>query len=125
MRMNLNLWCFSRDNLIIKTYSKKLSEHVAGFDYRDKILIVRIISSVSVVGARIVIAGASSTSFFSLTAGIIKTVLSIARNKKRKQDKILMLAKSKLNSIETLASQALIDMKISHEEFITTLQEKK
>ena len=35
-----------------------------------------------------------------------------------------MLAKSKLNSIETLASQAIIDMKISHE-FITTLQEKK
>ena len=60
----------------------------------------------------------------SLTAGIIKKVPSIARNKKRKQDKILMLAKSKLNSIETLASQALIDMKISHE-FITTLQEKK
>ena len=35
-----------------------------------------------------------------------------------------MLAKSKLNSIETLISQALIDMDISHEEFITTLKEK-
>ena len=35
-----------------------------------------------------------------------------------------MLAKSKLNSIETLIHQALIDMKISHEEFITTLKEK-
>ena len=35
-----------------------------------------------------------------------------------------MLAKSKLNSIETLVSQALIDMEISHEEFITTLKEK-
>ena len=35
-----------------------------------------------------------------------------------------MLAKSKLNSIETLVSQALIDMKISHEEFITILKEK-
>ena len=35
-----------------------------------------------------------------------------------------MLAKSKLNSIETLISQALIDMKISHEEFITILNEK-
>ena len=35
-----------------------------------------------------------------------------------------MLAKSKLNSIDTLISQALIDMDISHEEFITVLKEK-
>ena len=35
-----------------------------------------------------------------------------------------MLAKSKLNSIETLISQALIDMDISHKEFITILSEK-
>ena len=39
-------------------------------------------------------------------------------------DKILMLAKSKLNSIETLVFQALIDMEISREEFITVLNEK-
>ena len=35
-----------------------------------------------------------------------------------------MLAKSKLNSVETLVSQALIDMEIGHEEFITILKEK-
>ena len=35
-----------------------------------------------------------------------------------------MLAKSKLSSIKTLISQALIDMDISHEEFITILKEK-
>ena len=35
-----------------------------------------------------------------------------------------MLAKSKLNSIKTLVSQALIDMEISHEELITILKEK-
>ena len=35
-----------------------------------------------------------------------------------------MLAKSKLNSIETLVSQALIDMEISHEEFIAIFKEK-
>ena len=35
-----------------------------------------------------------------------------------------MFAKSKLNSIETLISQALIDMEISHEEFITILKDK-
>ena len=35
-----------------------------------------------------------------------------------------MLAKSKLNSIETLVSQALIDMEISHREYDMTLKEK-
>ena len=35
-----------------------------------------------------------------------------------------MLAKSKLNSIETLMSQALIDLDISHEEFIRFLKKK-
>ena len=35
-----------------------------------------------------------------------------------------MLVKSKLNNIETLISQTLIDMDISREEFITTLKEK-
>ena len=35
-----------------------------------------------------------------------------------------MLAKSKLNSIETLISQALTDMEISHEEFVSIFKEK-
>ena len=35
-----------------------------------------------------------------------------------------MLAKSKYNSVETLISQALTDMDISHKEFITILEEK-
>ena len=47
------------------------------------------------------------------------------RNKKKKHDKILVLAKSKLNSIEGLVSKALIDMEISYEEFITVLEEKE
>ena len=35
-----------------------------------------------------------------------------------------MLAKSKLNSIETLISQALNDIEVSHEEFVTILKDK-
>ena len=35
-----------------------------------------------------------------------------------------MLAKSKLNSVESLISRGLSDMEISHEEFITILKEK-
>ena len=53
-----------------------------------------------------------------MATGIIKKLLSTTRNKKKKHDQILMLAKSKLNSIETLVSQALIDMGIGHEEFM-------
>ena len=48
----------------------------------------------------------------------------MTRNKKKKHDKVLMLAKSKLNGNEKLIFQALIDMEISHEEFITILKEK-
>ena len=70
-------------------------------------------------------ASASFTLMFSLTTGIIKKLLSITRNEKKKHDKILMLAKSKLDSIETLVSQALIDMEISHEEFNAIIREKK
>ena len=62
---------------------------------------------------------------FSLTTGIIKNLLSITRNKKKKQDKILMLAKSKLDSIEPLISQALIYMEISHEKFNAIIREKQ
>ena len=57
--------------------------------------------------------------------GIVKKVLNITRNKKKNHDKILMLAKSKLDSIKTLISQILIDMEISHEEFTTILKEKE
>ena len=112
--------------------SKKLSKYVTAFDYIDKVLIalsatsggVSIISFTSVVGAPVGIASASFTLIFSLTTGIVKKLLNITRNKKKKHDKILMLAKSKLNIIETLISQALIDMEISHEEFIAIFKEK-
>ena len=56
--------------------------------------------------------------------GIIKKLLSTTIKKKKKHDQILMLAKSKYNSIEALISQALNDINISHEEFITILEEK-
>ena len=85
---------------------------------------VSIISFTSIVGAPVGIASASLTLIFSPTTEIVKKLLNITRNKKKKHDKILMLAKSKLNSVETLISQALIDMEISHEEFVTILNEK-
>ena len=112
---------------------KKLSKYVTAFDYIDKSLIVLIVRSggvsiivfKSVVGAPVGIASASFTLIFSLTAGKTKKLLSITRKKKKKKhDKILILAKSKLDSIEVLTSQALINMERSHIEFITILKEK-
>ena len=50
---------------------------------------------------------------FSLTTGIIKKLLQITRDEKKKSNKIVMLTRSRLNSIETLTSKALIDYKIS------------
>ena len=115
-----------------KSYSKKLSKYITAFDYLEKIINVlsattggvSIISFTSIFGAPVGIASASFTLIITLTTGILKKLLNIARNKKKKHDKILMLAKTKLNSIETLISQALIDMVISHEEFITILNKK-
>ena len=115
-----------------KSCSKKLSKYVAAFDYIDKILIVlsattggvSICSFWSVVGALAGIASAIFTLFFSLRTGIVKKLLSTTRNKNKKHDKFFMLAKSKLNSIETLISQTLIVMEISHEEFVTILKKK-
>ena len=116
-----------------KLFNKKLSKYVTAFDYIDKILIVltatfgrvSIISFTSVVGAPVGIASASFTFIFSLTTGIIKKLLSITRNKKKKHDKVLMLATSKLDSIETLVSPALVGVEISHEEFNAIIRERK
>ena len=115
-----------------KSCSKKLNKYVTVFDYIDKVLIVlsattggvSIISFTSVVGAPDGITSAIFALIFALTIGIIKKLLGTTRNKKRKHNKTFMLAKIKLNSIETLISQALNDIEISQEEFVTILKEK-
>ena len=53
----------------------------------------------------------------AITAAI-KKYKSIIKKKKKKHDKIVFLAKSKLNRIEILISKALIDSVISHDEFV-------
>ena len=106
----------------INQRKSRSKNYVTTFHYIDKTLIVlsaissgvSIISLTSIAGAPVRIASANLTLFFSLTTGKVKKLLNITRNKKKKHDKILILAKSKLTSIETLISQALIDMDISH-----------
>ena len=125
--------CFVNDINQQKVYSKKLSKYVTIFDYIEKILIVlsaatsgvSIISFTSTtIGESVGIVSASFTLIFSLTTGIIKKLVNMTINKKKKHDQLLMLAESKFDSIETLISQALGDLDISHEEFIMILKEK-
>ena len=55
---------------------------------------------------------------------MVKTLLNITRKKKKKHNKIIALARSKLNIIQNLISQALIDFEITHEEFSKIIYEK-
>ena len=81
--------CFNSKISQRKLCTKKLSKYVTTFDYIDKVFSatsdgVSITSFTSIVGAPVGIANASFTLIFSLTTGIIKKLLSIARNKKKK-----------------------------------------
>ena len=102
-----------------KSCSEKLNKYVTIFDYTGKSLIIL---SATTGGISII----SFTSIIGVPAGIasVSHLLSTTRKKKKKDDQILMPAKSKFNSLETLISQALNDMNISHEEFIAILKEK-
>ena len=113
---------------IIKTNSK----YIVAFDYADKRFItlsasfgtLSIASYATVVGIPGGIVGASLTLIFIITTGVVKTLLNITRKKKKKHNKIIALARSKLNIIENLISQALIDFEITHEEFSKIIYEK-
>ena len=94
-----------------KSCSKKLSKYVTSFDYININKILTVLSATS--------------SGVCITTGIIKKLLSIKRDKKKSHDKILMLAKSKLDSIETLVFQALIDMEVSMKNLLRLLGRNK
>ena len=113
--------------------SKNLSKYIASLNYFDKSLNVlsilsgsiSIASFATVIGAPAGIIGASCGLTFSITSGFIKKFLKTIRNKKKKHNKIVMLARSKLNSIESKISEALINNEISHEDFMTILNKEK
>ena len=115
-----------------KAIVKKISKYIVVFDVADKILItlsalfgaLSIASHATVVGIPAGIAGASLTLIFTVSTGIVKKLFGVVRKNKKKHNKILSLAKRKLNIIETLLSQALSDLAISHEEFELVINEK-
>ena len=62
---------------------------------------------------------------FSISTGIIKKLLKATINKKKNHNKIAMLARIKLNSIESKISEALINNEISHQDFMTIINQEK
>ena len=68
---------------------------------------------------------ASCSLAFPINTGFVKKFLKRTINKKKKPNKIAMLARAKLNSIESKISEALINNEISHEVFMTILNEEK
>ena len=110
--------------------SKILSKYIASFDYFEKSLIILSITtgSISIASFATIIgasASASSSLAFSISSEIVNKLLKRTRNKKKKYNKTVMLARSKLNSIESKISEALINNEISHEDFMTIINEEK
>ena len=77
-----------------------------------------------VVGIPVGITDSSLTLIFTIGTGVNKSLLQVTKKRKKKHNKIVTLAKSKLNTIETLLSSALNDSTISHEEFTNIIAEK-
>ena len=113
--------------------SKRLSKYIASFDYFDKSFIVLSATSGSIsialfaaiTGTPVGIASASLSLTFSLSTGLVKKLLKTTRNKKQQHNKIVMLARIKLNSIEGKISVALMNNRISHEDFMITINEER
>ena len=114
-----------------KDMIKKLNKYLVSFDYLDKIFIalsasfgtLSIASYASVVGTPAGIAGSSLTLIFTIGTGISKSLLNVTKKRKKKHNKIIALAKNKLNTIDELLSSALNDSEIRHEEFTNIINE--
>ena len=114
-----------------KDIIKKLNKYLVSFDYLGKIFIalsasfgtLSIASYASVVGTPAGIVASSLTLIFTIGTGISKSLLNVTKKRKKKHNKIIVLAKNKLNMIDTLLSSALNDSEISHEEFTNIINE--
>ena len=106
-----------------------MSKRLASFDYIDNSLIVLSVATGSisiasfgtVIGAPLGTISESCSLAFSVTRGFVKKFLKTTGNKKKKHNKIVMLTRSKLNSIKSKISEALINNEINHEDFMTII----
>ena len=113
--------------------SKRLSKYIASFDQFDKSLIVlsvttgsnSVASFATVTEVPVGMVSAGFSLACSVPTEIVKKLFKTTRNKKKKHNKAVMLARSKLNSVESKISEALINNDISHEDFMTIINEEK
>ena len=109
---------------------KTLSKYT--FEYLDQSLIIFSVATRSIsiasfstaIGAPVGIMSAICSLAFSITIGCVKTLLKTIGDQKKKHKKIVMWARSKLNSIEGKISEAFINNEISHEGFMAILNEE-
>ena len=117
---------FVAENKERELMSKRTSKYISSFDYFDKSSVktrtISIASFATIIGAlaRVV----SFSLACSITTGIVKMLLKTTTNKK-KHNKIHMLARKRLNSIESKIPEALINNEISQEDFMTIINEEK
>ena len=110
--------------------SKRLNKYIVSFDYFDNSIIVlsatsgtiSIASFALIIGIPVGMASASLSLTFSLCAGLVKKLLKTTRNKKKKHNKIVMLARTKLNSKESKLAEELMS---NHEDFMKIINEKR
>ena len=92
-----------------KDIIKKLNKYLVSFDYLDKIFItlsasfgtLSIASQATVISIPAGITGASLTLVFTIGTRISKSLLKVTKKRKKNHNKIIALAKSKLNTIDT------------------------
>ena len=116
----------------IELMSKRL-KYIAFLYYFDKSLVVLSVTSGSisiasfatVIRTPVGIASASLSLAISLSTKLVKKLLKTTGNKKKKHNKIAMLAGSKLNNIESKTSEALMNNQISHEDIMTIINEER
>ena len=110
--------------------SKRFSKYIASFDYFDKSLIalsairggICIALFATIIDAPIgIISGSFSPAYSMTTVRNCNKLLKTTRNKKENHNKVVMLARSKLNSIERKIFEALINNGSSHEDLQQSL----
>ena len=113
--------------------SKNLGKYIPSLDYFGKSLnVLSILSSsisiasfATIIGVPAAIVGACCGFTVSVTSGFVKRFSKTTKNKNKKHNKVVMLARSKLNSIETKISKGLMDNETSHEDFKIIINEEK
>ena len=123
---------FNNEINVRKNIIKKLNKYLVILDYLDRIFItlsasfgtIGVASHATVVGIPVGIASASLTLIFTISTGLNKSLLQMTKKRKNKHNKIITLAKNKLNMIDTLLSSALNDSEISHKEFSNIITEE-